>query len=567
MNSESRQCQNCRRDFVIESDDFAFYEKIKVPPPTFCPECRLQRRLTFFQLFNLFKRKCDLCGKEIISLYRGDWGYKVYCVSCWWSDKWDPLDYGKDYDFSRPLFAQFNELLHRVPRLGLEVDNTNVNSPYINSAGHVKNSYLIFFADYDEDCSYGFYLVGNKSVLDSSFMSRSEFCYDSMHSHKNNGCVGLRSRVTESIDCFFLKDCDNCQNCFASANLKNKKYHIFNKPYSKEEYFREISKWDLGSHKTYQEVKRMAEEHWEKQYPRPYFMDFAVNCTGDYIFESKNCENSFEVIGAEDSKYLMLTYIAPTKSSYDITGWGNNLSLSYEGAANGENASNLRFTQGCGLNGMDMEYCSMCFGGSHLFGCASMKKGEYCILNKKYSESEFRDMREKIVKQMNEIPYRDKKGNVYKYGEFFPIEMSMFPYNLTFAQNFFPLDGDAALKNGFVWSESVPSEHKISKEWEDVPDHVKDAGEDILEEVIGCKNCGKGFKIIESELKFLRARNLPLPRACPFCRIKEKFHIWVSEMRSLERRCDRCQKIFGSHYTEAEAPKILCKECYLEQLQ
>jgi hypothetical protein len=33
-------CQNCKKDFTIELDDFRFYEKIKVPPPTFCPEYR-----------------------------------------------------------------------------------------------------------------------------------------------------------------------------------------------------------------------------------------------------------------------------------------------------------------------------------------------------------------------------------------------------------------------------------------------------------------------------------------------------------------------------------------------
>jgi len=45
MKSETKNCQNCKKDFTIEPEDFNFYEKIKVPPPTFCPECRLQRRI------------------------------------------------------------------------------------------------------------------------------------------------------------------------------------------------------------------------------------------------------------------------------------------------------------------------------------------------------------------------------------------------------------------------------------------------------------------------------------------------------------------------------------------
>jgi len=44
-NSEIKNCQNCKKDFTVEPEDFNFYEKIKVPPPTFCPECRLVRRM------------------------------------------------------------------------------------------------------------------------------------------------------------------------------------------------------------------------------------------------------------------------------------------------------------------------------------------------------------------------------------------------------------------------------------------------------------------------------------------------------------------------------------------
>ncbi|MFA6585673.1 MAG: cytochrome C551 [Candidatus Paceibacterota bacterium] len=46
MKSEIKTCQNCKKDFTIEPEDFNFYEKINVPPPTFCPECRMVRRLT-----------------------------------------------------------------------------------------------------------------------------------------------------------------------------------------------------------------------------------------------------------------------------------------------------------------------------------------------------------------------------------------------------------------------------------------------------------------------------------------------------------------------------------------
>ena len=67
--SQNVICQNCRGEFIIEPDDFLFYEKIKVPPPTFCPLCRAERRLAFRNEKRLFKVKNSFTGKDMFSLY------------------------------------------------------------------------------------------------------------------------------------------------------------------------------------------------------------------------------------------------------------------------------------------------------------------------------------------------------------------------------------------------------------------------------------------------------------------------------------------------------------------
>ncbi|MBM3251119.1 MAG: hypothetical protein FJZ07_02705, partial [Candidatus Nealsonbacteria bacterium] len=64
LNSEIRTCQNCHSPFVIDVQDFDFYQKIKVPPPTWCPECRMVRRMMFRNERSLYKRKCDVTGKD-----------------------------------------------------------------------------------------------------------------------------------------------------------------------------------------------------------------------------------------------------------------------------------------------------------------------------------------------------------------------------------------------------------------------------------------------------------------------------------------------------------------------
>ena len=77
-------CQNhkiskyCQGEFFIEPDDFVFYEKIKVPPPTFCPECRMIRRLTWRNNRSLYSRSCGLCSKKLISFMKDDDRYPKF---------------------------------------------------------------------------------------------------------------------------------------------------------------------------------------------------------------------------------------------------------------------------------------------------------------------------------------------------------------------------------------------------------------------------------------------------------------------------------------------------------
>ncbi len=107
---ETKTCQNCKQNFTIETEDFLFYEKIKVPPPTFCPTCRMKRRTNFRNLCSLYRWYCDLCGRSIIAMYHTEETAPIYCSECWNSDKWDATSYGQDYDFSRPFFEQWNDL-------------------------------------------------------------------------------------------------------------------------------------------------------------------------------------------------------------------------------------------------------------------------------------------------------------------------------------------------------------------------------------------------------------------------------------------------------------------------
>ena len=68
---------------------------------------------------------------------------KVYSQEIWWSDKWDGRDYGRDFDFSRPFFDQFQELRLSTPRMSL-LNSNGENSEYCNLTTDNKNCYLVF---------------------------------------------------------------------------------------------------------------------------------------------------------------------------------------------------------------------------------------------------------------------------------------------------------------------------------------------------------------------------------------------------------------------------------------
>lgn len=142
---ETKVCQNCKKNFTVKSDDFAFYETINVPPPTWCPECRLRRRLVWQGYQHLYKNTCAITGEAVISTHHPDSFYMVYKQDIWWSDKWDPLDYGRDFDPSRSFLKQWAQLLRDVPLPALYTEYSSmINSEYCNAAGECKNCYLCF---------------------------------------------------------------------------------------------------------------------------------------------------------------------------------------------------------------------------------------------------------------------------------------------------------------------------------------------------------------------------------------------------------------------------------------
>ncbi len=582
--AKKKICQNCKSDFIIESEDFKYYEKIQVPAPTFCPECRSIRRLSWRNERTLYKSICKLCSKSIFSIYSYDNEYTHYCSSCWYGDKWDPMNYRRDYDFSKNFFEQFRDLMLSVPLPALKV-SSSTNCDFNNNMSNSKDCYLSFRVHRSDNILYTYRAKPSSYCVDCFSAFNSQYLFQCIEcTNCNNGqylyfCVGC-------VDSKFLFNCRNCTDCFMCSNLRNKSYCFKNQQLTREEYKKKISEIENGSYKTILECINLFKEIRQKSIRKNLSIVNSPNSLGDNLANCKNCYMCFDCGLIEDSRYVM-EILTPSSQIMDASSGGQS-ELVYE-TTGGAHAVNARFCDRPS-NSRNVEYCFHLDSSANLFGCVGLRHKEYCILNKQYSKEEYEKLVSRIKKQMFEIPFIDKGGCVYRYGEFFPSEFSPWAYNETPAQEVSPINKNIAEKKFHKWKEKSERDYKISIYANQLSDNIKDTGDDILNETIGCAHEGKcydntefcgadcttAYRIIPAELNFYRRINLPLPRLCPNCRhyqrLKEKNpnKLWhrncMCDKSSHSHGKEKCKIEFETSYSPGRPEIIYCEKCYQQEV-
>jgi len=557
------KCKNCSQEFEITKKDLEFYEKVSpsfsgekfiIPPPTHCPDCREQRRLGQCNELNLYKSKCDLCQKFTLTYFPPHAKQPIYCRECWHSDKWDPRDYGQDYDPNRSFFEQWEEVRKKTPAQALSIQGRIENSEYVHLTGDSKNCYLTMHADMNEDCYYGYGIKKCRSCVDGFYNIYSELCYEGIDCHS---CYNLKN----CQDCFscsdgaFLRDCKGSKNCFLSTGLRNKEFYFKNNPYTKEEYKKLVGAIDLGSYIQYQECFKEFEE-LQREHIYKEFQGFKLeNSFGMHLYNCKDTTYSFDCDDVEHGKFLYQVVIG-AKDVYDIYQYGNKLELSYESAVCGQSSYNLLFCFETHYS-TNVYYSWYIEHGKNLFGCSNLHHQNYCILNKQYTKEEYEELVPEIIENMIEDG---------EYGEFFPISRSPFAYNKTMSQIFYPHTREEVAQKGWDWDEFEPQLEGIKTiKAQDLPDHIKDVDDSILEKGIICEISGKPFKITKQELEFYREQNLPLPRRHWLERYKARLSKRTPR-RFWDRKCDKCAKKMQTSYSPDRPEKIYCEKCYLEEM-
>ncbi len=564
-------CKQCSLEFEITDSDQQFYKKVDVPEPNFCPDCRQQRRLAWRNERTLYRRKCDGMGKEIISVYSPDKPFPVYDSDYWHSDAWNPLTYGRDFDFDRPFFEQFEELMHKVPQIARStVANENCN--FVNQCGWCKDCYLIFEADHNRSCIHSNNIFDSRDSMDILRGIKNELCYECIDC---NNCYNLKfsQDCNNCSDSWFLKNCIGCNNCFGSVNLRKKQYYFFNQKCSKEEYEEKV---ENVSKKSITDIEKIKKEFKEiiKKFPQKYIHGIQnEDSIGDHLHHTQRCLECFDVNNAQDCKWVFDS--RNTKMVYDMTVFGG------KGSANefccdnheiGGGVRNVFYSDQVWESCHDIYYSKLVGKNSHhMFGCIGFKHAEYCILNKQYKREEYEELVPKIIEHM-------KKTD--EWGEFFPAKISPYGYNETIAPIYYPLNKEEALEKGFNWSdyESPPLDVKKTIPADRLPDNIKEIPDDILSWAITCEVSGKPFKLVPLELKFYREHNLPIPHKHPDVRHVERMK--SRNPRKLHhRRCmnkeaphdnkdssGHCLNEFETTYSPERPEIVFCEQCYLEAL-
>lgn len=522
-------CGHCRQEFEITPEDKAFLRKFEVPDPKCCPDCRNQRRLTFRNDRHFYKRNCDLCKKVIVSICSPDKPFPVYCKECYLSDRFDPLSYGVDFDFSRPFFEQFAEMRARVPRV-MNYFTQCENCDYTVHTGNSRNCYMGNSFVNSENCYYSDWAFYCKDSSDLYMCQTMEKCYECMECEQCFGSAWLENclNVNFSAYCF---DCRSGQHLLGCVGLRQAEFQVLNQRVSEAE-FKET--WErLMTDASFRADFAERFKALRLTIPVKSFWDKnSENCSGNYVVNSRNAQHCYGVKDVEDARYAY--EVGGLKDGMDVTRCARG-EMVYDVTA----LIDLKFSKFCNLcyQSSGLEYCDNCQSSHNCFGCMGLKGHRYCILNKQYSPEDYAGLVEKIKAHMRATG---------EYGEFFPASLSVYGYNETKAFDFYPLTREQALAEGLKWHE--PEEKAVQS---------------ATEEVRLCEGCSKNYRLIAQELALYKEMGVPLPQRCFDCRQRARMaletprHLW-------NRACGKCGTEVQTTYSTGRPELVYCEKCYLQ---
>jgi hypothetical protein len=546
----TKNCVDCKNEFVIDSGDLILYEKIGLKVPEQCFFCRFKQYSAFWVFGKFRKGVSDLSGESLITVLPSNPRYPIYKSHEWWGDGWDAMVSGVEYDSSKSFFDQLKELQEKIPRPHQTGENST-NCDWCDDTWDSKNCYLSRSISKCDNISYSYRVIETKDSFDIIYSFNLQNSYDCLLCH-NSFNLNFSENSRDCIDSYFLYDCRNCQNCFMCYNLRNKQFCIRNKQYGKEEYESEINKIKLDSYKNIQILKSEFENILKNDaVHRENFNLKTTNSVGNYMTNCDKCVNVFSWENSQNCRNSLRGL--DTKDCIDQLGtWHDEVSGRNCGVFGGYEIKNSAWS-----NARYSEYLDQCVECEYCFGCAGLRKKKYCILNKQYTKEEYETLKNKIITDM------EKRG---EYGKFFPYSMGITDYNLSNGIIYFPdVTKEEIIKKSGYWSEeNLSSSDGVSSL--ELPDSIKDTKPDVSSQALICPESKYRFNIRDAEYEFHKNKNFALPRLHFDVRMLKKARK-ITVLKGYPDKCIYCKKDINVYYfPEWGYKKIACEECYKQNI-
>jgi hypothetical protein len=470
----------------------------------------------------------------------------TYSEEAFTSDDWTGLEWGRDFDFSRPFFDQYFELWRTTPK---QIANAyfSENCEFIINAHRNKDCYLADEIDRCRDCYYGYNIQDCIGTVNCFYARKSELCYSSSqieHCYE----MFFSDNLVNCSNSAFLAHCTQCHNCLFCVNLRSAEYRIFNEKVSKEEFESRWKELFCGKREIMEEAHRRFEEFRLRFAVRSSVQMNTENCTGNQISHSKNCFDCFNVDNSQDCRYC--TDIHYSRDAYDVHIYEGE--IMYECLHAGPKGYAQFFSHFPWFS-KNVFYCSQLLSCNNVFGCSGLKNQEYCILNKKYAPDEYERMVGRIIEHMQATR---------EWGEFFPVSFSPYGYNQTMAAYYNPLSQEEVNARGFVWKDTVDPHG--SPEAIVVPGDLSQTDDLITKKTLISTQSDRRFRVMLPEMQFLRKYNLPLPETTPAERLE--WFVRRNPRTLYDRECAKCERAIRTIYSPERPEQVLCEECYLKEV-
>ena len=564
-----RSCAASGQLFEIPEEDLAFYRQagpqigdchFALSPPKCCPQERRRRRIAFRNQPIFYRARSAVSQEPLLTVYSPQTGYKLCTRGEYLA--LDNTESGRVFDFSRPFFDQFAELQQSTIKAATMSSGEIANSDYADFIGWAKNCYLAFDSGTLQDCLYCTMVGYARDCIDCYELAYGELCYNCVKVEHGYHLIAA-VRCENCSFSAFLYDCIGCSHCIGCCDLRNKQYWVFNEHVGEARY-REL--WQEIFCGSWSRLETFSEKFRHFYYSRPHralHLVDAHECTGDMLSRCENlyeCYNCYEV---KNSRYLDECYFGVDRC-YDVYSWGEDMEFCAElvgsGGIKGKvGMAHCYYSGYVYYGGYEVLYSLRCTEKCrYLFGCCDLRNKKYCVLNRQLSKDEYETLVPRIIEQMQ---------HTGEWGEFFPMEISPFGYNKSYAMEEYPATQAEVAKLHGWWDDYVPPQPTLSETHPAtaLPDRLDATDQAILAQALVCERSGTAFRLAQAELDFYRKMGLPLPRCCFYERHLDRKRR-LNPRRLWPRTCALTGREILTTYAPTQREIVVCEEAYQEKV-